>query len=180
MAQEDGERWDARYDGHEVPAPGPPTAFAGHIGHFPSQGSALEIACGLGAAASWLAQRGLRVEAYDVSSTAVAIARQVAIAAGVADKCQIEVADFDNGVPPGGEVDVVLCHLFRDERLDAELLQRLRPGGVLAIAVLSEVGAEPGQFRAVAGELGRRFGALDVIAEHEADGVAWLLARQPE
>ena len=42
----------------------------------------------------------------------------------------------------------ILCHKFRDRRLDQAIIERLAPGGLLAIAVLSEVGAAPGPFRA--------------------------------
>ena len=73
--------------------------------------------------------------------------------------------------------DVVLCHKFRDPRLDQAIIGRLAPGGLLAIAVLSEVGAAPGPFRAVAGELSAAFADLDEIAAGEGDGCAWLLAR---
>ena len=56
------------------------------------------------------------------------------------------------------------------------------PGAVLALAVLSEVGAAPGRFRAAPGELVDRFGrrpGLTVLETAEADGVARLLARRP-
>jgi hypothetical protein len=53
----------------------------------------------------------------------------------------------------------------------------LRLDGVLAISVLSEVGAQPGFFRAAAGELDVAFAALQAMAAGEGDGQAWLLAR---
>jgi hypothetical protein len=72
----------------------------------------------------------------------------------------------------------VLCHKFRDARLDSAIMARLAPGGLLAICALSEVGADPGPFRVQAGELERSFAALEPIAAGEADGEAWLLARR--
>ena len=59
----------------------------------------------------------------------------------------------------------------------ADIIERLAPGGLLAISALSEVGASPGPFRVTAGELGRAFAALERIAAGEGDSVAWLLAR---
>lgn len=50
-------------------------------------------------------------------------------------------------------------------------------GRLLAIAVLSEVGAGPGPFRPAPGELTAAFADLEPIAAGEADGQAWLLAR---
>ena len=99
----------------------------------------------------------------------------------MADRCRFEVADLDDGLPPGPPVDVVLCHLFNAPHLDEEVVARLAPGGLLAVAVLSEVGAAPGRFRARPGELLDRFGGrdgLELLDHREADGVARLLARR--
>ncbi len=73
---------------------------------------------------------------------------------------------------------MILCNKFRDSRLDGALIERLAPGGLLAIAVLSEVGAAPGPFRAAPGELPSAFAALQLLAGDEGDGHAWLLARR--
>ena len=74
-------------------------------------------------------------------------------------------------------MDVLLCNRFRDRRLDAAIIGRLAAGGLLAMSALSEVGAEPGPYRAAAGELTRAFGALEVLGAGEGDGQAWLVAR---
>jgi hypothetical protein len=60
------------------------------------------------------------------------------------------------------------------------MVERLAPGGLLAMAVLSEVGAGPGRFRAGPGELRNAFDRLRIEAHGEADGLAWLLATKPE
>ena len=88
------------------------------------------------------------------------------------------VVDLDDGLPPGPPVDVIVCHRFRDRRLDRAITDRLAPGGLLAISVLSAVGAAPGPFRAEPGELRAAFAKLTVIATGEGDGEAWLLARR--
>ncbi|MGB3473717.1 MAG: SAM-dependent methyltransferase, partial [Mycobacterium sp.] len=67
---------------------------------------------------------------------------------------------------------------FRDRRLDAPMIQRLVPGGLLAITALSQVGSTTGRFRAAPGELRTAFANLEMIAEGEADALAWLLARR--
>ncbi|HSK07909.1 MAG TPA: methyltransferase domain-containing protein [Acidimicrobiia bacterium] len=181
MSDDDRERWDARYaQGGLAPIgiPGPPPGFAsdGHL--FPTYGLALDIACGRGRAAVWLALRGMEVQAVDVSPVAIDLARELARRHGVTERCHFHVHDLDAGLPDGPHVDLLLCHLFRDPRLDQAMLERVRPGGLLAVAVLSEVGVEPGPFRARPGELRDAFEGLELLAEGEADGTAWLVGRK--
>lgn len=183
MSEDDRDHWDQRF-AQGGPAPsgdhGPPPAFAS-VGHlFPTRGLALEIACGRGRAAVWLALRGMEVQAVDVSPVAIALARELARRDGVIERCNFQVHDLDAGLPDGPLVDLLLCHLFRDPRLDQAMVQRVTPGGLLAVAVLSEVGAGPGRFRASPGELRDAFGGLEMIAEGEADGRAWLVGRRED
>lgn len=181
MGTQDGIRWDERYTGRApIPADtvGPPSSFAPYAELFPTGGQALDVACGQGAGAVWLARSGLRVCGLDVSAVAIGLARDLARRAGLEDRCRFEVADLDDGLPSGPPVDVILCHRFRDRTLYPAMARRLLPGGVLAISVLSEVGAEPGPYRAAAGELTAAFAGLDVIAAGEGAGQAWLLARR--
>lgn len=183
VADEDRSRWDERYGGRAstpVEWIGPPSAFVDLADRFPTAGSALELACGDGRGAAWLAGRGLDVLALDVSPEAVGLARDLVDRAGLSERCRVEVADLDDGLPRGEPVDLVVCHLFNAPHLDRDLVDRLRPCGLLAVAVLSEVGAEPGRFRATPGELVERFGRygnLYALDTAEADGVARLLAR---
>ncbi|HKI42000.1 MAG TPA: class I SAM-dependent methyltransferase [Mycobacterium sp.] len=180
MGDVDRRRWDERYTNQGPPpvsAVGPPKILARHADLFPSEGTALDLACGQGRAAVWLARRGLEVWGWDISPVAVSHARDLARRSGVGDRCRLGVADLDDGLPPGPPVDVVLCHKFRDRRLDQAIVGRLKPGGLLAIVVLSQVGAAPGPFRAVAGELSAAFPDLDPLASGEGQGCAWLLAR---
>jgi hypothetical protein len=59
------------------------------------------------------------------------------------------------------------------------MMERLAPGGLLAVAVLSEVGAGPGEFRAQPGELRVVFAPLEILDEGEGEGMARILARRP-
>ncbi len=119
-------------------------------------GKALELACGQGLAAVWLARRGMDVWGVDVSGVAISQARDLARRSGVGNRCRFDVVDLDGGLPAGPPVDLVLCHKFRDGRLDREIIRRLSRGGLLAISALSEVGAAPGPFRVGPGELRAR------------------------
>lgn len=154
MTDDDRDRWDARYtDRGSPPAEqaGPAGVFAPYRAVFPRRGCALDVACGPGLAAVWLAGRGLAVWGLDVSPVAVSQARDLAARSGLGRRCRFDVADLDQGLPAGPAVDVVYCARFRDRRLDRAMIERLATGGLLATCVLSEVGAEPGPFRAAPG-----------------------------
>ena len=157
---------------------GPPPVFAPFADLFPNGGSALDIACGRGRASVWLAMRGMDVLGVDVSPVAIGLARELAWLSGVTDRCRFLVHDLDDGIPAGPPVNLVLCHKFRDPDLDVELMDRLAPEGLLAVATLSEVDAGPGPFRARPGELREAFASLQVLAEGEADGIGWLIGRK--
>jgi SAM-dependent methyltransferase len=181
MTRSDRTRWDEQHAAVRAPDAdhlGPPRRFAEHAEVFPTAGTALEVACGSGSGAVWLATRGLAVTAIDVS--AVAIDRAVALAeeVGVSDRCQFLARDLDDGLPDGPPVEVLVCHMFRDPALYPAMLDRLAPGGLLAIAMLSEVDVGPGAFRARPGELTHAFADLESIESGERGGCAWFLGRR--
>jgi SAM-dependent methyltransferase len=155
----------------------PPPLFAPFADLFPMAGGALDLACGNGRSAVWLARRGMEVWGVDFSPVAIDFARRYADASGVGHRCRFDVHDLKAGLPDGERVDLVFCNLFRDADLDEVLVERLRPHGMLAMSCLSEVGAAPGRFRAASGELLKSFRHLDVLETGEADGYAWLIAR---
>jgi len=179
VTERDRARWDDRHEQegktHDA-TPALPSVFAAHEHHFPTEGAALDLACGRGQVAVWLAQRGLHVWGLDVSPVAVRFAQELAARHGVDSRCRFEAVDLDGGLPPGPAADVIMCNLFRDPRLDQAIVERLALRGLLGIAVLSEVDHGPGPFRAVPGGLNAAFASLTVIADGEGHGQAWLMA----
>lgn len=181
MSAQDRLHWDGVYSERGPVGSGTadlPAVFTPYEQEFPTVGKALELACGQGGATVWLARRGLDAWGVDASPVAVAAARDLAAHWQVGGRCRFDVADLDRGLPPGPPVDVILCHRFRAPGLNDAVIERLKPGGLLAIAVLSEVDATPGPYRAVPGELAAAFLALDVIGSGEGRGTAWLVARK--
>lgn len=182
MSEQDRVRWDERYRARVSPSVSAaeiPAVIAPYEAEFPTRGGALDLACGSGVASVWLARRGLDVWGLDISATAIEQARELAARAGVGERCRFDVVDLDDGLPAGPPVDVVVCHRFRDPRLDRSIIDRLAPGGLLAISALSVVGAAPGRFRVQPGELTTAYAQLAIIAAGEGDGEAWLVARKP-
>jgi hypothetical protein len=121
------------------------------------------------------------VDAVDVSGVGLGAAAGLAGRHGVAAAVRLAAHDLDAGLPDdcAGPYDVVVCQRYRDPRLYPRLVERLAAGGLLVVTVLSEVGDEPGRWRAAPGELRAAFGGLAVLAEREGNGEAGLLARRP-
>ncbi len=183
MSETDQRQWDERYRAllvaDDVAAtPSPPAQFADHVDLFPRQGNALDLACGLGSGSLWLAGRGVDVVGVDVSPVAIDRAADRARALGLSDRCRFEQADLDETLPDTPAMDLIVCHLYRNQELYRPMVDRLKPGGMLALAVLSEVGSGPGRFRAAPGELRQVFADhLTVLIDREAAGHAVLIGR---
>ncbi len=93
-------------------------------------GRALELACGLGHNAIWLAQEGWLVDAVDISGVGLARAAEFGRAVGV--KVNWIAADLDEYVPEARAYDLVVVFRFLDStRLPGIIESALRPGGVL-------------------------------------------------
>lgn len=152
----------------------PPDALRGREHLLSAPGRALDVACGRGQVAAWLAGRGFAVDAVDVSP--VGLAAGAALAPGV----RWIAHDLTAGLPVTGPYDVVVCQLYRDPGLYPALAAALGPGGLLVITVLSEVGDTGGPFRAAPGELVAAFPTLEHLAHEEGGGRASLVARRAE
>lgn len=176
MSDTDRRRWDEQYAAAATPVPAAPEALGDHA---VPRGRALDVACGAGGTAVWLAQHGLVVDAVDVSPAALRAG------AALADRCGVQVRwcahDLDAGLPDdcAGPYDLVVSQRFRDPALYPALAAALAPGGLLALTVLSAVGGSPGAYRAEPGELTTAFADLELLACSEGGGLASLLARRP-
>jgi SAM-dependent methyltransferase len=129
------EDWDQRYGATDlVWSSGPNVFVVAEAGDLPP-GRALDVACGEGRNAVWLARRGWDVVAADYSPTALRKAAAVADEAGV-DVTFVE-ADATTWDPPGTFDLVLLCYLQLPKALMAQALGRLvpavAPGGTLLV-----------------------------------------------
>lgn len=150
---------------------------------LPTHGTALDVACGLGAQTLWLAARGLDVTALDVSPIAVDRLRDAARATGLDDRVIARCVDLSGGLPAESPtVNVVLCQRFRVPELYPLLVDRLAPGGIGIVTVLSAVGASGavGPFHAPAGELSAAFSRhdIDTLDDTEGSGCATVVFRK--
>lgn len=178
MSALDRDRWDRRFATVGPGVPGPPSALIGREDLVPPSGTALDLACGRGTVAVWLAGRGLMTTALDVSPEALRLTAELAAARGV-DVATVR-ADLDDGLPAAvtGPFDVVVCQRFRDPQLYPVLVEVLAPGGLLVVSVLSTIGDAGGSYRAEPGELRAAFGHLEVLVDEEGNGEAHLVGRR--
>ncbi|MEU7590876.1 bifunctional NAD(P)/FAD-dependent oxidoreductase/class I SAM-dependent methyltransferase [Micromonospora sp. NPDC049230] len=101
-------------------------------------GRALDVGSGEGADAVWLAERGWRVTAVDISTTALSRASAHADSVGVGDRIEFTHADLRDKPPVERAYDLVsaqFMHLPPVQRgeLFARLADAVAPGGVLLI-----------------------------------------------
>jgi len=128
---------------------------------------ALDLACGLGASSLWLAQRGFRVSAWDLSP--VAIARLSFLAKELGLPIDASVRDVVAEPPPPDRFDLMLVAHVLDRGLCPAIAASLRPGGVLFYQTFSresvtERGPSDPSYRLAANELLCLFPGLIVRA----------------
>lgn len=141
---------------------------------LPGGGRALDVACGRGRNACWLAERGFVTDALDRDETAVrfvndeARRREIPVRATVVD---LEV----DGVSLGTRVyDAICVTNYLHRPLFPALVQALAPGGVLVYETFTRAQAARGKptnpaFLLEPGELRHLVAPLDIVLEREGE-----------
>ncbi|MEU5155723.1 methyltransferase domain-containing protein [Glycomyces sp. NPDC021274] len=130
----DAHYWDERYRSREQLFSGEPNGVLVAEAADLSPGRALDVGCGEGADAIWLARRGWQVTAVDLS--AVALERAAAAGADVSDRVTWTCGDLTATPPPKHAFDLVAAHYFplprqHDHAALRGLLDAVAPGGTL-------------------------------------------------
>ncbi|MEV8314782.1 class I SAM-dependent methyltransferase [Streptomyces sp. NPDC059900] len=101
-------------------------------------GAALDLGCGAGGDAIWLAEQGWQVTAVDISTTAVDRVRDRARDLGIADRVTAEQHDLAASFP-AGRFDLISAQYFQTpfalprSQVLRTAAAALRPGGLLLI-----------------------------------------------
>ena len=132
----DAHDWNARYEGSELVWSAGPNAFVVDRVGDRSPGRALDVACGEGRNALWLAEQGWDVVGVDYSDVAVDKARRIAEHRGV--EVDWRVGDVTDPAVVDGTFDLVLVaylHLPPEQMAGvlAMLAGRVAPGGALLV-----------------------------------------------
>ena len=140
----------------------PPPFLRRHLQLLPPPplGGVLDLACGSGRAAVWLARRGYRVTAVDWQAEALALGERLADNSAV--QCHFLRADLrDLARLPAGRWAIVLVLRYLQRDLFARLGNLLLPGGVALIRTFRHVdgyrGSPRPRFRLGRAELPRYF-----------------------
>jgi SAM-dependent methyltransferase len=130
------EHWDERYATEELIWKAEPNRFLVEELDALAPGTALDVACGEGRNAVWLASKGWRVTGVDFSRAGLAKAQRLATDRGV-EVTWVE-ADVVEWQPPTASFDLVVVmylHLPAEQRHRAlaHAAAALAPGGVLLV-----------------------------------------------
>ncbi|GIW70964.1 MAG: hypothetical protein KatS3mg102_0506 [Planctomycetota bacterium] len=153
---------------------------------------ALDVACGSGREAVWLAERGWAVEAIDHLPDALARAQELARRCGVRIRTRRQDLEAEPQLP-AARYELVCCFFFLSRPLLPAMAAALRPGGLICMRTFdvrerarsgrprrARFALEPGELAAAFAALG-----LELLAERAgpAEDGRWLqavLARRPD
>ena len=182
------EDWNQRYQAGEqlFKSPAPLVEeFASSL----APGAALDLACGPGRNALFLAERGWRVTAVDGSPMAIDLLRQRAHDKNL--QIDSRVADLERGeyeIPPGA-FDLIVDTYYLQRDLIPAMQRGVRPGGtMIAIVHLADADQPRGTpTRAVPGELRACFAGWTILHDFEGlpreschqRAVAEIVGRKP-
>ena len=130
--------WDARFSSTDyIFGKTPNVWLAQHSELLIPGGSALAVADGEGRNSVWLAERGMQVDAFDISPIGVEKARQLALAANATVNFNVSDCDEWEWQPDHYDLVVAIFIQFADPesrtRLFKRMMESLKPGGLLLL-----------------------------------------------
>lgn len=164
------EKWDRRYRDGDPARAEPAEVLRANAHLLPAHGTALDLACGLGANAVCLARHGFTTHAWDFSTAAIDKLAGYAAASGLPLSAQVR--DVCAAPPAAASFDVIVVSFFLERDLAPALCAALRPGGLLFYqtftrACVDESGPANPAYRLARNELLRLFHGLAPVVYRE-------------
>ena len=182
--RDDRERWNCKYqNGTGNVAPGAEPELLVHRRALGASGSAIELACGSGANALYLASIGYDVVAADISIEGLKIANRAAQRLGL--KILPVVMDLDQYPLPKSYFAMISVIRYLNRAMFRHLIGSLRPGGLLFYKTFNRrhLDAQPSfnpRYVLNDGELVTALSALELIAHSEDGPSSYFLGRKPD
>jgi tellurite methyltransferase len=123
------QKWDSLYSAPHDLTIEPAGLLVEHRHLIPREGRALDLACGMGANALYLAGLGLETMAWDLSPVAIEVLQNESRARGL--ELTAEVRDLSATTLPENSFDLIYVGNFLERSLCPQIEQALRPGGLL-------------------------------------------------
>ncbi len=168
----DQQRWDEKYRNKKFMAGKKPNAFLRQSIHLLPKGKALDLACGDGTNAVFLAQQGFSVEAVDISLAGLKMARRLAQEKKV--NVKFRQADLATFPLPSAHYDLIIVLYFLSRRLIPRIRKALKPGGMILFETYTTEqggcgngGPRKGSYLLQPNELLRLFGGLRILFYRE-------------
>ena len=128
MADSASEKWNKRFANTEKPSTAA-TVLQNYLKFLPSQGSALDLACGLGGNALLLAKCGLTTSAWDIAEVGL---EKLQLFAALQDfAVTTRQIDLENDAFPSQTFDVITVSRYLHRPLFAKIISALNSGGVV-------------------------------------------------
>lgn len=163
--------WNDRYRSQQRPSEdfaAAPTPLLIETASKLSPGKALDLACGAGRNALWLAEHGWRVTAVDGAVAAIEALRDRASESGY--NVDAQVADLTRGeyqIERSAWDLIAICYYLQRDLFEPAK-RGLAEGGTLVVIVhIAEPGEEPTEHRLKPGELVRYFTGWEILHSHE-------------
>jgi SAM-dependent methyltransferase len=141
---------------------------------LPAKGESLDLACGSGRNALWLAEQGFRTMAVDRNADAIRSLAEEASRRGLS--IRTEAADLEIGQPflQPGSFDLIVVVHYLHRPLFPSIVGALRRGGVLVYETFTRAQAARGKptnpaFLLEPGELISLVRSLNILAAREGD-----------
>ena len=185
------EKWDRRYAQVPADSPAPAQVLSEYAYLLPESGTVLDLACGRGGNALFLARRGFAVHAWDISKAAIEGLNRQARSEGL--EIETCVQDVSESPPSSNTFDVICVSYYLERTICNTVISALRANGLLFYQTfihekVTDEGPSNPAYRLGPNELLELFSPLHVLAYQElgcvgdtGQGVrdsAWLVAQK--